>query len=182
MKISMETNSSKAYGCLFCRSGAEKTIAEDINRRFEGITAVVPEKARYRRVGGTAYKEMTVLIPGYIFFQADEDFPVMRLLGRDTVYRVLSYEDYDWHLRGTDRLFAEKMFEYHGYIDFSKAYYEGDRIRIIDGFLGGQEAQITRVNRRAQTAQLRLQVQDKELSIWLGFELIEKDKAPAQAE
>lgn len=73
-------------------------------------------------------------------------------------------------MRGTDEAFARKLFEQHGVLDFSRGYYKNDRIRIVDGILKDYEASILRVNRRAQTAQIRVDICGRETLIWLGFE------------
>ena len=89
---------------------------------------------------------------------------------RRDVYRLLRDSNGGWRLRGTDEAFARKLFEQHGVLDFSRAYYENDRIRIVDGILKDYEASILRVNRRAQTAQIRVDICGRETLIWLGFE------------
>ena len=65
------------------------------------------------------------------------------------------------------------FFRADGAVGLSKAYYEGDRIRVTEGALKRYEASITRVNHRAKTAEVRVDFHGKVMTIWLGFELIE---------
>ena len=64
-------------------------------------------------------------------------------------------------------------FREDGVVGLSKAYYEGDQIRVTEGALKRYEASITRVNHRAKTAEVRVDFHGKVMTIWLGFELIE---------
>lgn len=166
-----------AYGCLFCRSGLEKHIAAELKERWPQIDFMVPEKERIRRKNGEAIEERVVLFPGYIFIRTDAGLDVHSLVCVPNVYRLLSNAEKDWRLSGLDRTLAEKLFEAGGVIGLSTAYYDGDRIRITEGFLKEYEGEILRVNRRRKTAQIRVVIEEKEMQIWLGFELM--DKTPA---
>lgn len=162
------------YGCVFCKTGAEDDLAEKLKRKFSEIQLVVPKKKRVRRQGDRA-DELVVLFPGYLFFRADEAFPAYSLARNDDVYRLLLTDRSDWRLAGSDRALAESFFEAGGVIDLSKAYYEGNRIRIVDGFLKDYEGQIIRVNKRNRTAQIQLNISGSAKTLWLGFELISAD-------
>ena len=51
------------------------------------------------------------------------------------------------------------------------AYFdEGNRIRILDGFLKDYEGSIIRVDRRHRSVQVKLMFQGKTLTTWLGYE------------
>lgn len=179
--VFMERNAGDARelrrGCLFCRSGRETEVIQRLELLLPDVRWISPAKTRYRRTGGEAREERVTLLPGYIFFQTAEELPVRLIRRPDNVYKVLTYGDGEWRLHGADDLFARMLFETDGVIGMSKAYYdEGDRIRITDGFMKEYEGSIIRVNRRAKTAEIRIPFQDKLLSLWLGFELIEKVK------
>ena len=104
------------------------------------------------------------------------------LLWVENTYRMLTDMDGNWRLSGRDREIAKRLFDAGGIIGFSKAYYAGDRIRILDGFLKDYEGYITRVNRRARTAEIRVTLNGKVLDVWLGFELVEEQPALPDAE
>lgn len=69
----------KAYGVLFCRTGRERAIANELKKRFQEIDAMVPIKKRYWRHGGEAIEEWVVLFPGYVFFRVHQDYDAFTL-------------------------------------------------------------------------------------------------------
>lgn len=165
------------YGCLFCKSGHEDRLVDEFRIRYPWIKAIAPSKLRHRRMGGKVIEERVILFPGYVFIRVDHDGPemdVLRTRYHENVLRVLTYEDGRWQLFGADRALVEALFQENGVIGFSKAYMEGERIRILEGFLKQYEGNIVRVNKRAGTAEIRVRLQDKTISTWLGFEWIEK--------
>ncbi len=161
-----------SYGCLFCRSGKEERVARDFERLYPDVRAVAPAKLRYRRTGGRAVEERVALLPGYVFFRARELGSLRKLFAHEDVYRLLTYEDREWRLHGGDAEIADAFFRQNGLVGLSRAWYEGDRIRIADGFLKDYEGAVTRVNHRAKTAEVRVRFQEKTVTMWLGFELI----------
>lgn len=164
------------YGCLFCRTGKEKRIAAEIEAEGSGVRAIFAEKLRRRRQGGSSIEESVPLFPGYLFFRTDPEYDAQPLARKTDVYRLLRDSEGIWHLRGEDLILARELFEQNGVVGFSKAYFEGDRIRITDGLLKTYEGQIIRVNRRTQTAQIALGMGGREVTVWLGFELIERNE------
>ena len=163
------------YGCLFCRTGKEEKIIRELKALKPEFSAMAPTKLRYRRHGQDADEEWVRLFPGYVFFRTQDpkaSVQDVRLL--DDVLRLLTYADGRWELCGADERIARLFFEEHGAVGMSKAYYEGDRIHIADGFLKQYEGCITRVNRRARTAEIRVDFHGKIVTLWLGFELIEE--------
>ena len=171
------SENGKRYGCLFCKVGAEKAVAKDITDETLGVLAIVPERLRYRRNRGIATEETATLFPGYVFFETDDpEYRARELNKRRDVYRVLMTSEGEWKLSGSDRQFAERFFETNGVIGFSRVYKENDRIRVLDGYLKENEGKIIRVNMRARTAQVKVRFCDKDLEMWVGFELIEKSE------
>jgi len=168
------------YGCLFCRSGSEGRLVAELERYFPEVKTVIPRKKRIRRMGGQAFEEEVTLFPGYVFFRVEADSmyrPRLLTRARDA-YRVLVDADGSWRLSGVDRVMAETLFGTEGVVGFSKAYFQGDRIRILDGLLKAYEGCIERVNKRARTAQIRIDLQGKIMRVWLGYELIEREDSP----
>ena len=163
-----------AYGCLFCRSGREQKIIRELTRLTPEVSAVSPAKVRIRRSREGSSEELVTLFPGYVFFRVAEGAPdVGRFARLEDVLRLLTYADGEWRLAGSDEAIAREFFGEDGVVGLSKAYYEGDRIRVTEGALKRYEASITRVNHRARTAEVRVDFHGKVLTMWLGFELIE---------
>lgn len=163
-----------AYGCLFCRTGREYEIVREITAAVPGIQALVPEKMRFRRTGGQLGQERARLFPGYVFLCARPDADILPLVRLEHVFRLLVYDDGSWHLRGSDRKFAGALFDAGGVIGVSRAYFEDNRIRIVDGFLKEYEGSIVRVNRRARAAEICVNVDGKLISVWLSYEVMER--------
>lgn len=159
------------YGCLFCRVGCEDHVVEEIQRDEPDVRLISPLKIRYNR--GKRDTERVPLFPGYVFFCVSPDKNISKVISHRYVYRVLTYADNDWHLVGADQVIVEKLFMCNGVIDFSKAYYENDRIRIADGFLKEYEGCIKKVNHRMKTALVAVEFANVSLNVWLGFELLE---------
>ena len=171
---------SERYGCLFCRTGREESVIRQLERQFPGIESIAPVKLRRRRMGGTLLDERVSLFPGYVFFRNVELTTLGSMNRLEHVLRLLTYRDGTWWLHGWDEQLARRLFETGGVVGYSTAYFdEGQRIHILDGFLKDHEGSITRVNRRAKTAEVRVDLQGKQFYVWLGFELIdEKREAP----
>ena len=162
-------------GCLFCKTGKEKEVVQQMGLYAPALRAIAPVKLRYRRVGGVALEEKVSLIPGYVFFESSEGELPARLTRLENVLRLLTYPDGDWKLTGYDDQFAKMLFKADGVIGFSKAIFdEGNRIHILDGFMKDYEGSIIRVNRRARTAEVSVDFQGKKISMWLGYELLQK--------
>lgn len=170
MPVSDET---LEFGCIFCRTGCELRIADDIESAHPEVCAFVPRRLRNRHLVSGNLQEAVILFPGYVFIAAPADYPAARLTENRHCYRLLHAENGRWQLRGADRNLVQMMYASHGIVGISRAYYEGSRIRIVDGFLRGREGEIIRVNRRAQTAQVQLRILDRTLLAWVGFELLE---------
>lgn len=171
--ISEGHEKSVEYACFFCRSGCEDQLAQEIAERYPFLDVLSPVKLRYRRVNGHPIEERVTLFPGYLFARVSDDLP-FQLFRSGLIYKVLLDSNNDWRLSGPDRSFAESLFAAGGVFGFSHAYYENEKIRIVDGPLKTYSGQILRVNHRKRTAQVRISVQGTELNVWLGFELIDK--------
>ena len=168
------TENREEYGCLFCRARCEQRVVDDLAERIPQIKAIAPVKLRYHR--NKHADEREILFPGYVFIQADSDCSLFQQINHRYLYRVLCDAGHNWRLRGSDARIAQKLFEVNGVIDYSKAYYENDRIRIVDGFLKDYEGDIIRVDRHARTAQICVRLPDREVKVWLGFELLEEPR------
>ncbi len=167
-------------GCLFCKSGKEQDVVRQFQRAFPEGRALAPTRSRYRRVRDTAVEERVTLLPGYVFFEADAEgvealeAALPAFVRSDSVLKLLRYTDGTWRLRGYDDQFARLLFEAGGNIGVSQAYFDvNKRIRILGGFLKGREGAIVRVNRKAKTVEVRVDLQGKKVSMRLGYEMVE---------
>ena len=169
-------------GCFFCKSGREADVIRHFNTTFPNGEAIFPTRTRIRRTPNAAIEERVPLLPGYVFFQITENEPVadeamdavlLDFSRIDSVLKLLTYSDGTWRLLGSDDLFAGLLFEAGGNIGLSRACYDkGNRIRVLEGFLKGYEGFITNVNRKKKTVEITVNLNEKKVIMWLGYELM----------
>ena len=163
----------KSYGCLFCITGKEQSIVDQIQNSCPDVRATAMRQLKYRTCKKVKTQEETILLPSYVFFEAPSSMEPSAEFPRQNIIRVLSTDDGMWQLQGEDERFVKWVFQYDGLLGFSQAYKENDRIRIISGPLKDMEGKITRVDKRGKSGQVVLSFYGKEIAIWLGFELVE---------
>lgn len=172
-KPAMPAGGGMRMGCLFCRSGSEGRLLSEMALAHGDIELLSPQKVRLRRMGGRRIEERTTLFPGYLFFRTRGEPDFREWTRRKHLYRLLTYPDGDWILHGADRAVAEWLFDRRGIVGLSRACHEGDGLRFVDGMLEGREPEIVKLNRRACTAQVKLDLMGIPLTLWLGYELID---------
>ena len=121
-----------AYGCLFCMTGKEQSVAERVQVACPDVRAITMRKIKYRVCKKVKRTEEAIVLPGYVFFQAPSYIEPVLAFPKQNVIRTLSMEG-DWRLRGADEQFTRWLFRYDGLLSLSQAYRDGDRIRIISG-------------------------------------------------
>lgn len=154
------------YGCLFCRTGTEATIASYINQTITNVEAVAPTRTRRKTVAGKAIEDQTQLLPGYIFFRTETDEQVPQLTHITNVLKLLEYDNLSWELTGGDREFAEFLFGNDLLQPPHVSFIDG-KLHFEDGFLYGHDDAVLRVNRRKKTAEIRLVID--RLAFWIGY-------------
>lgn len=164
----------KWFGCMFCRSGQEIRLADTAELRWPGMKARAVCVLKRRSTGGVKSVGSEVMLPGYIFFEADDGFKPEPPLP-DGILRILTTLDGDCALTGHDRWFAKWVLDQDGQIGMSRAHRVGDRVQIQKGPLKDLEGYIIRIDRRNRNGQIRLEMNGKEIKAWLPFEIIEED-------
>lgn len=154
------------YGCLFCRTGAEATIAGYINQTITGVEAVAPTRTRRKTVAGKSVEDQVQLLPGYIFFRTDSDEQIPRLTRITNVLKLLEYDNLSWELTGGDKEFAEFLFDNDLLQPPHVSFIDG-KLHFEDGFLYGHDDAVLRVNWRKKTAEVRLGID--RLAFWIGY-------------
>ena len=154
------------YGCLFCRTGAEATIAVYINQSIPDVEAVAPTRTRRKTVAGKVIEDQVQLLPGYIFFRTKTDEQLSLLTRITNVLKLLQYDNLSWELTDGDREFAEFMFDNDLLQPPHVTFFNG-RLHFEDGFLHGHDDAVLRINRRKRTAEVRLEID--QLAFWIGY-------------
>lgn len=161
-----------AYGCLFCKTGKEQSVAEQIQVTCPNVRATTMRQLKYRTCKKVKTQEEAILLPSYVFFEAPSSMEPSIEFPTQNVIRILAMDSGIWQLQGEDERFVRWIFQYDGLLGFSKAYKEGDRIRIISGPLKDMEGKIKRVDKRGMSGQVILSFYGKDIPVWLGFELV----------
>ena len=160
------TEKTWRYGCLFCRTGAEATIAGYINQTIIDVEAVAPTRTRRKTIAGKAIEDQVQLLPGYIFFRTKTDEQVPQLTRITNVLKLLEYDNLGRELSGGDREFAEFLFDNDLLQPLHVSFIDG-KLHFEDGFLYGHDDAVLRVNRRKKTVEIRLEI--VQLAFWIGY-------------
>ncbi len=161
----------EAYGCLFCPTGKEQSVARRI--ALSGVHAITARQEKHRTTCGVKSKSVEIFLPGYVFFKTDGGTQSLSWLPRQDVIRILNYGDGQWQLVGQDEMFARWLFQYDGLLSFSKACREDDQVRIVSGPLKDMEGFITKVDKRGRSGQVAVRFGQKLIKVWLGFDMID---------
>lgn len=169
--------SGKAYGCLYCRSNMERTVIERMEKWLPNVRGIVACKEKHKKVNGQKERVTDIFLPGYVFFEAPSEM-ISHTFYRQpfvskAVIRVLTDSEGNWQLKGDDEQFALWLFRYAGLLHFSRAYQEGDRIRIVSGPLKDVEGKMIRVDKRGQCGLIQMMFNHTTITTWLGFEMID---------
>ena len=167
-----EQSQDLAYGCLFCKTGKEQSVVAQILTACPNVRATAMRQLKYRTCKKVKTQEEAILLPSYVFFEAPSTMKPSIGFPMQNVIRILSMDSGIWQLQGEDERFIKWLFQYNGLLGFSKAYKEGDRIRIISGPLKDMEGKIKRVDKRGMSDQVILSFYGKDIPVWLGFELV----------
>lgn len=161
----------ECYGIIYCMSGKEEAVSVIISKLWPEVIATPAKIWKRRSNQGKKYYNIEIAIPGYIFFRAPAEYDFKDK--PNDMYYFLKTEDGDWHLYGQDLLFTEWLIAHNGEIGLSKAYHDGERVRILDGPLKELEGYIVKIDKRSRNGQVKLQINGKNVYLWLGFELME---------
>ena len=172
----MSDGGGKAFGCLFCTTGKEQTVIRNLQTVCPEIRALTAMQEKFKSTQGKKTKIVENFLPGYVFFSGPADLAPQASFPRDYLIRILYREERVWQLSGEDERFAQWLFEQDGLLKFSKAYQEGQIIRIISGPLKDLEGQIRKIDRRGHSGEVVLEFQGRQISVWLGFDLIGKSE------
>lgn len=166
-------------GCLYCYGNNIQKAMEVFHGFYLNIRLVYPQriKRKYFRAENVYFDEAIPLLPGYMFFETDQDLPKEKLARTDYLLRLLTYTNGEWQLQGADERFARIMMNTDGIIGVSKAYFDEDnRMRILDGVLKDFEEYIVSVKRKLRMAEISIEFQGKAIRMKFEYELAQPMK------
>ena len=107
-----------AYGCVFCITVKENIVAECIEKTCPGVRATAARQMKHKSVNGKKSRQEGVIMPGYVFFEAESSVEPKLGFPSENIIRVLTTEKNQWRLIGGDRQFVEWLLSYNGLLDF----------------------------------------------------------------
>lgn len=168
--------------CLFCHTTKCESIALLLSKQMD-CTAISPKIIQRKWVKGKCFEQIHDYLPGYVFLYTDAPLSAFReLWSVDGVLRLLGRREEGYRLSGEDERFANMLLANQGVIGILKAYEVGDRIRLTGEALPGYAGEVIKVDRRKGRAQVLIHFDDKEVKLWVGFELIDKAPEPSAAD
>lgn len=160
--------------CLFCKSGQEGTVIELLAHK--GFAALSPLAVRNKPDAGGLRRTKARLLPGYVFFDAEEEPDWDSIRRFSGVLKILRYEDGACALRGDDLAFVRWLRHYEGLVDVSQVVRVGTKIAFVGGPLVGMEAKVIKVNKSRKTVQIAIGDGDVMFrNIWCSIEYIESN-------
>ena len=161
------------YGCVFCVTGREESVAVSLEAQNHDLRASPVSQVKYKSFHGIKSTEQKIIMPGYVYFQTKSHKPPDLRYVEDSI-RLLCPSEKNWALWGMDEWFAKWLFENHGVIGMSKARINAEnRVEAVIGPLKILEDYIRRVDKRGHGAQVALPFYDREVLIWLPYELVQ---------
>ena len=141
----------KAY-CIFCKTGSENYVKQQVNKIDNAIEAIVPVRVLWEKCKGKWETRERLLLPGYVFLYYEGDLPddTLRVLIRQ--YRLLEYDTGKKELWGYDYNYAMWIYSHNGIIEVSRARFEGDMVKVIDGPLADGIGKIIKLDRHKRRA------------------------------
>ena len=157
----------KAY-CVFCKTGSENLVAQNINAIDNAIKVIVPVRVLQEKISGRWEERERLLIPGYVFIYVEHEvsFDPMKILSG--FYKVLEYQTGERELTGSDYEYAEWIYRHNGMIGPSKVLVEGSTVKIIDGPLIDGIGIITKLDRHKRRAWVEFNFEGRILKVSLS--------------
>lgn len=118
---------------MFCKTGSEQYIADNINNLDKSIQAYAPTRIVQEKRKGKWEENEKLLIPSYVFIYTKEtiDFNILKKV--QGIYKVLEYEEGVKELIGSDLEYALWIYKHKGKIGISKTLLEGSKVKVVDG-------------------------------------------------
>ena len=168
--MAIEATDTVKYGCLYCLSGHEKTIAARIERVLPRVKALAVIQEKHKSVGGKRSVIQEQALIGYVFIATTSTIDMHQLKLIPGVSYVLTSHEGEWELVGNDRKFVEWIFNNNGIIKMSKVYKEGDKLVFQSGLLKDYEGKIVKINKHRGNALVELNFVGAAFRVWAAFE------------
>lgn len=159
--------------CLFCMSGSEVRLAQEINCLNPECLAMPFLRMMHRSRNGERYLVQDVLLKGYVFLFVPEQSDIALLRKGETCFRVLERKRGGGLLIGDDRRYANWVLERGGILEVSQAARINDRVKIVSGPLLDLEGYITAFSKKNRNCRVLFEIMGRQLDVWLPFDWVE---------
>jgi transcriptional antiterminator NusG len=173
MPLAGECGKQINYGCLFCVTGREDDVAGYISQQYPHIMALPAAQMKHKSENGRRSHTRHIMLPGYIFLRTEELVMPIGLMRTPGVLRLLYEEDQEWQLRYENLAFAKWVYDCDGLVEISKAYAEGETVRIAEGPLKEKQGSIVKVDKRNRNCLVALRFNGTVFRVWLAFDYIQ---------
>lgn len=159
--------------CIFCKTGVEKKIAENINKVDKNIKALAPIKIVQEKRRGKWESKERLLLPGYVFLYSEDEINSEIRNKVSNIYKLLNYEEGLRELMGTDYEYSMWLYRHHGSINSSKVLKEGKKVTVIEGPLLDGVGQIVRLDKHKKRVWIEVDFDGIKRTLSLSAECVD---------
>lgn len=156
--------------CLFCRTGAEDRLKDEIEKRFGFIHALSAVQEKHKIIDKRYEIDRRNFLPGYLFLYSEEELDFEMLLRIEDIYKILGDKTNAHELQGSDKAFAQWLWENEGLIGISRIRIREDKLQILSGPMQHFSRKILKLDKHTKNARIRMDFLGKASDIWLAFE------------
>ncbi|MDR0910052.1 MAG: hypothetical protein LBM77_09845 [Spirochaetaceae bacterium] len=162
--------------CLCCVSGKEDYVEEGLKLQGLKIVGSRQKHLFWKNEEGQTRKwsENVPLLPGFLFFESEEDIDVTCRRNIKKVPYVLSlmeYGDGSHALRGNDLVFARWLEKQNGIVQPLSAYKKDGRVVIPEDEMAKIGCRLIKANYKRQSVQVKLVGEGLNTMLWLQYEI-----------
>ena len=159
--------------CLFCKAGQEQNVIRMLQER--GARPLAPMTVHFQPGERGLEKARRRLLPGYVFFQQEQEPDWTGIIRYSAVLKILHYRDETPELRGADLDFVKWLEMQAGVIDVSQVVKVGTKIAFVSGPLLGMEGQVLKVNKGRRQVQVAVGGEENMFhTIWCAIEYVQE--------
>lgn len=160
--------------CIFCRTGSEMDLANQINEKEENCQAIAPMKIMQEKRRGTWQKKEKALFPGYIFLYYNEEIDFEQIKKTPGLYKILNYDAEFKELQGSDYEYSMWIYKHQGCIETSKVLTIGRTVKVIDGPLLDGLGTIVKLDKHKRRAWVEFEFAGQLRTVTLSAECVEE--------
>ena len=177
-------NKNVYWYVLFTRTGSEDRLASILTQMLKNddCKIFIPKKQLIYRRGGKKELFSKICFPGYIFiesYKSPNDFManiVPMVYKHNNSYYFLYYtEKSDIAMHEDERIALTKIIGNDYCINMSKAFKEGDSIKITQGPLIGFEGSISKINKKQNIAIVNINMFCTTIPVTVGMHIIDNN-------